>query len=810
MISRGVTLSAGARLGPYEILGSLGSGGMGEVYRARDPRLGRDVAVKVLPEKLAGDPDRLSRFEQESRSASALNHPNIVTIYDVGQDGAVSYIAMELVEGRSLRELLASGPLPLRRALAIGTQIAEGLARAHAAGIVHRDLKPENVMVTADGLVKILDFGLAKLSRPQESESDSQSAMTTVAGETSPGVVLGTVGYMSPEQAVGRVVDFRSDQFSLGAILYELVTGARAFQRPSSVETLSAILRDEPAPLAAVAPQAPEGLRWIVERCLTKEPEERYASTRDLARDLANLRDRAPQTTVSAAAPAGVDAARPRSHFRGRWVTAALALAAAGVVLFLLMRPRSPAPPVERSLAILPFQNLGQGIEDDYFADGMTESLITDVAKSKGLVVIARNSVFAYKGRTVDLRKVARELGVRYVLEGSVQRAGGAVRINAQLVDAASGHHLWAEKYDRPLTDIFALQDDISNRIAGSLEIALGSKASRAAGRPARNIEAYDAYLRGVAHTHGLEHADLAASIAMFERAIELDPGFAAAHAALGSVYARKFFDEDPSPEWEGKADAQIRAALSLDPELPEAYVARGNLEWTLARGFPHEAAIADFRRALRINPNLADARRFLGRVYYHIGLFDRSLAEFQQALRVDPNDEWVVSRIGNVYLYQREYEKAVAQYDKVPKLQTAGERLLALSYLGRQDEALAAAKARVAEKAADYDVLAVEAILLARKGDRAGAERAIARTIETGKGLGHFHHNEYWIGCAYAQMGDEKEAIAWVEKADRDGFPCYPLFQNDTYLDPLRHNPQFQALLLRMRDRWERYRATL
>jgi serine/threonine protein kinase/tetratricopeptide (TPR) repeat protein len=804
-----LALSAGSRLGPYEIVSALGSGGMGEVYRARDSRLGREVAIKVLPAELANEADRLSRFEQESRSASALNHPNIVTIYDVGRDGAVSYIAMELVEGRSLRELTAAGPLlPLRRALAIGTQIAEGLARAHAAGIVHRDLKPENVMVTEDGLVKILDFGLAKLSLREESGGDSM--MTTLAGGTSPGVVLGTVGYMSPEQAVGRAVDFRSDQFPLGAILYELVTGVRAFQRPSAVETLSAILRDEPAPLAAVAPQAPEGLRWIVERCLAKEPEERYASTRDLARDLANLRDRSPQAAVAPPIPPRAEVSSARSLFPTKWALAALGLAALAAAASVFLRPHSAAPPAERSLAILPFQNLGAATDDEYFADGMTESLITDVAKSKGLVVIARNSVFAYKGRPVDLRKVARELGVRYVLEGSVQRAGGAVRINAQLVDAATGQHLWAEKYDRPLTDIFALQDDISNRIAGSLEIALGSKSSRETSRRTGNVDAYDAYLRGVSHTHGLERSDLAASIAMFERAVALDPGFAAAHAALGSVYARKFFDEDPSREWEEKAGSEIRQALSLDPDLPEAWVARGNLEWTLANGFPHEAAVADFRRALRINPSLADARRFLGRVYYHVGLFDKALEEFQQALRVDPNDEWVVSRIGNVYLYQGEYEKAVTQYDKVPKLQTAGERLLALSYLGRQDEALAAAEGRIAENAADYDVLAVEAIFLARKGDRAGAERAIGRTIEAGKGLGHFHHDEYWIGCAYALMKDEKKAMEWLEKAVGDGFPCYPLFQGDRYLDSLRGNPEFQALLLRMKNRWGRYRATL
>src|SRR6266540_3744658 len=294
-----MALSPGARLGPYEILAPLGAGGMGEVWRARDPRLGREVAIKVLPEALAWDRDRLSRFEQETRSASALNHPNIVTIYEVGRADSFSYIAMELVQGRTLRELVAEGPLPLRRLLPLAAQTADALARAHESGIVHRDMKPENLMVTREGLVKVLDFGLAKLALP---ESGEVSAMPTLAKpETHPGVVLGTVGYMSPEQASGRPVDFRSDQFSIGSILYEMATGKRAFSRDTTAETLVAVIREEPQPLGEAAPSAPATVRWIIERCLAKDPEERYASTRDLARDLAHLRDHVSEVSAEAA-----------------------------------------------------------------------------------------------------------------------------------------------------------------------------------------------------------------------------------------------------------------------------------------------------------------------------------------------------------------------------------------------------------------------------------------------------------------------------------------------------------------------------
>ncbi|HXM79513.1 MAG TPA: serine/threonine-protein kinase, partial [Thermoanaerobaculia bacterium] len=343
-----MTMQPGSRLGPYEIVVPIGAGGMGEVYRARDARLGREVAVKVLPEAFSADSNRLRRFEQEARSASALNHPNIVTIHDVGQEGAVSYIAMELVEGQSLREVLAAGPLPQKKAIAIAAQVSSGLAKAHASGIVHRDLKPENVMVTTDGLAKILDFGLAKLALNPSAKLLSQAE--TEAGQTEPGILLGTVGYMSPEQAAGRSLDFRSDQFSFGAILYEMLSGRRAFQRATAVETLTAILKEEPLPLAA--PAAPEPLRRIVERCLAKDPEDRYASTRDLARDLADVRD-LPSETRGAPPPVS-----DRRGFRvGPVAVAALAIAL--ITGWLLLRARSSSVAWgggERSIAILPLQ----------------------------------------------------------------------------------------------------------------------------------------------------------------------------------------------------------------------------------------------------------------------------------------------------------------------------------------------------------------------------------------------------------------------------------------------------------------------
>jgi eukaryotic-like serine/threonine-protein kinase len=797
-----MTLSAGVRLGPYEILAPLGAGGMGEVYKAIDTRLGRSVAVKVLPAELSEDRERLARFESEARAASALNHPNIVTIFDVGHgEAAEAFLAMELVDGETLRERLVAGPLPMASLLAIASQTADGLAAAHESGIVHRDLKPENLMIRKDGLVKILDFGLAK-AVPAAAPAFGATHAPTQTSLTEPGVVLGTVGYMSPEQAMGRPTDLHSDQFSLGAILYEMATGRRAFQRSTAVETLSAILRDEPAPIAASRPEAPEPLRWIVERCLAKEPAQRYASTRDLARDLARLRERPAEMTAPAAAP-------KRKPAR-RLAAGALVLAVVVAAVFLLSRARTrPAATAGSSIAILPFQNVGGEKDDEYFSDGMTDSLITGLARVPGLLVIARHSAFQYKNRTADVRDVGKTLGVRYVLEGSVQRAGDSVRVNAQLVDSGTGYHLWADKYDRPMKDIFAVQDDISRHIIGSLKLALSPKLAGTPAPPTKDLEAYDLYLRGEHRLRQMDQKDHADAIPLFEQAVALDPNFAVAHAALARAYISKFFNLDPDPMWKEKAEAEIARALALDPNLADAYVARGDLAWTLANGFPHEEAVRDFRKALEINPNLAEARRALGRVYMHVGLFAKAHEEWEAALRTDPRDMWVLYRKAGLYLFDGQPERALKELRKYPELENTQDVVLALLWLGRDAEA-----AQVMEKLLrdppETEVHATRAVLLAREGDARGAEEAIDSSIRQGKGLGHFHHAEYDIACAYAVMGKKNESLAWLRRTAADGFPCYPLFEKDPLLDRLRTDGDFQTFLGEMKAGWERFRATL
>jgi serine/threonine protein kinase len=431
-------------VGPYEITGFLGAGGMGEVYRAHDTNLNRVVALKLLPADLATDPDRLRRFEQEARTAGALSHPSVVTIYDAGQIGSQPFISMELVGGETLREILGTGALPMRRGLKVAGQVSEGLAAAHEAGLVHRDLKPENIKVSIDGFAKILDFGLAKRVPPRARGGLSFEAMT----ETSPGMVVGTPAYMSPEQASGGLAEFSSDQFSFGAILYEMLTGRRAFERPTIAETLSAVIREEPPAIAQLNPAVPPPVRWIVERCLAKAPEERYALTRDLARDLASAREHLTELLASRR-----------------------------------VRPAKPASG-KATVAVLPVLNLLNDPRHDAMADAMTDALITALTRFNGLRVVSRAASMAYKGRRSSVPDVADELGVDWIVLSSIAKAAGELRISAQLVDASNDENQWAGSYNRRGRNVLSLQADVAEVIAREVGTALAQQDGATPTRP--------------------------------------------------------------------------------------------------------------------------------------------------------------------------------------------------------------------------------------------------------------------------------------------------------------------------------------
>ena len=439
-----MTLPSGTRLGPYEVLSPLGAGGMGEVYRARDARLGREVAIKVLTERLVGDREHAARFEREARAVAAVSHPNILAIHDFGEQDGLFYAVTELLEGETLRQRIVRERLAWRRAVEIATAVAEGLAAAHGRGMVHRDIKPENIFVTSDGLVKILDFGLA---RPPVVTPEDQTATPTESVQTAAGSVLGTVGYMSPEQVSGELADARGDIFSLGCVLYEMLMGRRAFIGSSPGQTMAAILRDQPPEIAASGVQMPEGLDRIVTRCLEKTPSERFQSARDLAFALR-----------------GLDRAGAQSGPVGGVASGAA---------------RALAESAEASVAVLPFRNMSADPEAEYFSDGVTEEIISVLSQMANLRVAARTSCFAFKGKDTDVRHIGRELGVRTVLEGSVRQAGRRLRVTAQLIDVDTGYHLWSQRYDREMEDVFAVQDEIARAIADTFQ-------PRPAGAPQR------------------------------------------------------------------------------------------------------------------------------------------------------------------------------------------------------------------------------------------------------------------------------------------------------------------------------------
>ena len=731
---------------------------------------------------------------------------------------------MERVDGRTLRDMLAAGPLPVKRIAAIAAQLADGLAKAHAADIVHRDLKPENVMLTTDGFVKILDFGLAKLVPPEPLGLPEDPTGTRAGPATDAGVVLGTAGYMSPEQASGRSVDFRSDQFALGAILYEMATGKRAFRRNTAVETLSAIISDEPPPITSFNPAVPVELRRITERCLAKEAQDRYASTRDLARDLRDVRDQLAEAAGSPHGASGSAAAVPTdgSELRAsrRWPlllsgAAIVVLALVGSWVVLERRSRGHPTPRETqaSIAVLPFQTFGGKAEDEYFSDGMTESIITDLAKAKGLLVIARNSVFQYKGQNVDVPRVGRELSVAYVLEGSVQRSAGRVRVNAQLIDVATGFHRWAERYDRELKDVFDVQDDISTNIVAALAQSLQPEAARPRLAPTANLEAYDLYLQGLSvFRRAHSQQDFEGAIALFEGAVAADPQFALAHASLAEAYHNVHYFHDPRKEWEDKAYAEVQRALASDPNLAEAYYARGLLAFTPSQGFQFEVAAADMHRALEISPSLAGPHNMLGWLYNHGGLLDRALEEAKLAARLDPS---TYSRNGIVpvtYLYQHDYQRALSVFEKNPKTNFPElAQAPALIYLGRDAEARPLVDKWLLENRRDAAVeAALDALLLARAGDARKAEAGIARAIPLCEGFGDVHHAQHLIASAYALLGKKREALAWLQKAADNGLPCYPYFEKDPHLASLRGEQDYQAFMKKLKARWEHYQATL
>jgi len=811
----------GTTWGRYVLLELVAGGGMGLVYAAYDPELNRKVALKVLRPNTCGKINRSEarmRLLREAQAMARLSHPNVIAVHDVGSFEDQIFIAMEYVSGRTVSQWLEEKQRPYRDVLDVFIHAGRGLAAAHAAGMVHRDFKPDNVLVSNDGRVKVLDFGLARAAESVQQESEPPSLQTQTSTEaqlstpgmlaqqlTRTGAFLGTPNYMAPEQLLRGSTDARSDQFSFCIALYEGLYGQRPFQG-DNVEALAA---EAVAGRVKEPPNSsgiPNWVRRILLRGLSPNPTDRYPSMDALLQSF-------------------VDAGEPRiqrRQARALWISAT-----AGAVLLLaifvfgvggwrdrLMRGTGPLH--IQSIAVLPFKNISGDTSQQYFADGMTDALISNLAQISTLRVISRMSstLYADKAR----REIARELNVDAVVEGSVVRSGSRVRLTGQLVHAATDQRLWAKSYERELADVMALQSEVAEAIAKEIQVQMSpNEQARLATIQTVNAEVYDNYLKGHYHALRQNEADNEIAIKLLERAVSIDPTFARAHAELARAYrVRLYFFAPGDKQWEEKAFVAIEKAVALDPNLAEAHLARGFLLWTPYNHFPHEQAIQAYRRALALNPNLDEAHDQLGVIYVHLGLLDKAMDAVQRALAINPSNTLARYRAGVVLHHQGHYDEALAILQTIPKdfnpAQVTRQTAWTLFGLGKRGEAAALVEEFFKNNLKDEggQVTSVEAMLLAAAGEPSKAHEKIKIAAEQSRGFGHAHHTAYNIGSAYALMNELELSVQWLRSAAVDGYPCYPLFERDASLNNLRADSHFIQFMADLNKRWEYYKTKL
>jgi len=736
----------GTRLGPYEIRAPLGTGGMGEVYRARDTRLERDVAIKVLPQETAEDPSALARFRREAQAIAALQHPNILALYDVGVDHGTTFAVMELLEGETLRARISYSRVPWRRAVAIGVEIAEGLAAAHDKGVIHRDLKPENVFLTTDGRVKILDFGLAKYRPSGPQQEDTRATMVT-----EPGTIMGTAAYMSPEQVRGDPVSAPSDVFSLGCVLHEMIAGRRAFAGRTSAETMAAILTAQLAPLTELVSEIPPELdRWIT-HCLEKNPGERFQSARDLAFALRTLLSGAP------------------TH-----------------------------PKAIASLAVLPFSTAGDTPDSEYLCDGITETIINSLAQLPGLRVIARSTVFRHKGN-VDPIQVGRNLCIAAVLTGRVFQRGEILVIGAELVDVDSGSQLWGQQYKRKLADIFEIQDEIATEICEKLRLKLtGDEQSRLTRRYTEDPAAYQLYLKGRYCWNQRTEEGMRKAIDYFSQAIEKDPSYARAYTGLGDCYAMlSIYNALPPKDSFPKAKVAQRRAVEIADDLAEAHASLGFAD--LFYDWSPRNAEASLKKAIALNSGYASAHQWYGFVLGLTGRMEESISELRLAQQLDPFSASINVTAAWPLYWMRRHTEAVVRFREAVALHPSF--WLAHYYLGLTLEQSGSLSEAIAELEHARDLsdspwrLGGLGHAYAVAGRRADAYRVVeqAKSLSARRYVSPLH-----IAIVYAGLRDA-EAFEWLEKGFDDRSWLMTWLEVDPLFDPIRNDDRFRQLSRRV-----------
>ena len=820
-----MSLSSGTKLGRYEIRSKIGEGGMGEVYLAKDTKLDRKVALKILPAEVASHHDRMRRFVQEAKAVSALNHPNILTIHEIDESDTGHFIATEFIDGETLRERMRKGPLNVSEALDIATQIASALAAAHAAGIVHRDIKPENVMLRSDGIVKVLDFGLAKLTE-RKTEAVDTEAETKAQVKTKLGMVMGTVGYMSPEQTRGLEIDARSDVWSLGVVLYELLTGKTPFAAETPNDSIAAILTREPAPLDE---NTPTELQRIIRKSLQKKADERYQTVRDVFLDLKNLKHAlefaaeiersqfpSPKAASAGAANRSENAAALRSaaaqtqnslpqptssaeyivtsirnHKRGASAGSLILLALIGIGLwFFLFRP-SGGKQIE-SIAVLPFVNESGGQDAEYLSDGITETLISSLSQLPNLNVKPRASVFRYKGKEINPQTIGKELNVPAILNGRVVQRGQDLSLFVELIDLALDKVVWSQQYNRKQSDLVSLQSEIARDVSSKLKSKLsGADEQKLAKTYTTNPEAYRLYLQGRFYWNKREEKDLRKAMDYFNQAIALDSNYALAYAGLADSYAiLSSYGFMPVSEADPKTLEFARRALSLDDTLAEPHAA---IARQLAQhDYDFAGAEDEFKRAMQLNRNYATAHQWYAETLTYLGKFDEAFAEFRRALEIEPLSLPINWDFGRTLYMSRRYDESFTQFKKTVEMDPGfarTHRSFAELYRIRKDYPNA-----VAESARFFELSGQpqNAVLLRESFAKDGWVGCLRLATAANSPL---KENNWLLARAYIELGEKDKAFAELNNAyeSRTGVAFLKV---EPQLDPLRSDPRFQDLM--------------
>ena len=735
----------GKTISHYKILEKIGEGGMGVVYKGEDAKLRRVVALKFLPEGLMKDPEAKERFVQEAQAAAALDHPNICTVHEIDEAEDQTFIAMAYIQGESLRDIIGSGALEMDRAVKIAMQIAEGLREAHKRGVIHRDIKPANIILTESEQAKIMDFGLAKLVWGVD--------LTKTA------VIMGTVAYMSPEQAKGEAVDQRTDIWSFGAMLYEMLSGERPFKNRHDHALLHSLLYEEPEPIGNLRKDLPVGLDNIVAKCLQKDPKDRY---RDMESLLGDLKSFSVEYKPDSSRLETADKKVP-------------------------------------SIAVLPFVNMSVDPDNEYFSDGLSESIINVLTQLNNFKVVARTSAFSFKGKDVNIQDIGKELNVENVLEGSVQKAGNRLRITAQLISVKDGYHLWSEKFDRTLDDVFAIQDEISLQIVDKLKIKLGSEEkSMLVKRYTEDIEAYNLYLKGLYNLAQITKEGVDKALDLFHQVIKKDPTYALAYAGISDCHARNtWYYYRPPKEELPKALAFAEKALTLDPQLSEAHVSLGYAKMLYDRDW--EKAGREFQQAIELNPGNALAHNFYSIYYAVLGKNDKSIAEAQKALDLSPADLWMWINLGMRYYYDNQFEMCLKYTKKAIVLEPNSflghcYSVFPLVFLGRTKEALQAAY-KAAEVLGEYSPHILIALGLAHStsGNRKEAEKIIDELVGlSDKGT----IPTFSIAWIYTSLEERDKAYEWMERAVDENDPLIMWIKSDPMFKRLEADPRYNKLL--------------